>query len=200
MKKIGIFTRITDYNNKDILYIPKAFYDVLKDKADIIMIPFDEHTKLEDKYSILNYVDGVILPGGDDIYNFELKLTKYLYDNDIPTLGVCLGMQTLATYFNGQLGTLSTLNHKSKDKYVHSISINKDSMLYDILKKDSIMVNSRHKDYIIKTDLFVGAKAEDIIEEVEDKTKRFFMGVQWHPENLDDEDNQKLFEYFIKKL
>ena len=35
---------------------------------------------------------------------------------------------------------------------------------------------------------------------VEDKNKKFFVGVQWHPEDLDDENSDKLFNYFINKL
>ena len=62
------------------------------------------------------------------------------------------------------------------------------------------MVNSRHKDYVINTGLSIGATCNGIIEEVEDKNKKFFVGVQWHPEDLDDENSDKLFDYFINKL
>lgn len=37
------------------------------------------------------------------------------------------------------------------------------------------MVNSRHKDYVVSTDLNVGAVCNDIIEEVEDKTKNVLL-------------------------
>lgn len=200
MKKIAIFTRKEVLNNKEILYIPKAVYDKFFKKVLIIVIPFDDNENYINKLSLLDDVNGVILVGGDDIYKFEYDLVKYLYNNDIPTLGICLGMQTMATAINGILGQLNNLEHKSKKKYVHYIDINEDSLLYNIIGKKQILVNSRHKDYVIKTSLTVGATSNGIIEEVEDKNKKFFIGVQWHPENLDDENTHKLFDYFINKL
>lgn len=200
MKKIAIFTRKEVLNNKEILYIPKAVYDKFFKKVLIIVIPFDDNENYINKLSLLDDINGVILVGGDDIYKFEYDLVKYLYNNDIPTLGICLGMQTMATAINGILGQLNNLEHKSKKKYVHYIDINEDSLLYNIIGKKQILVNSRHKDYVIKTSLTVGATCNGIIEEVEDKNKKFFVGVQWHPENLDDENTHKLFDYFINKL
>ena len=46
-------------------------------------------------------------------------------------------------------------------------------------------MNSRHHDYIVKTDLDIVAYSFDhIIEAVEDRNKTFFIGVQWHPEDM----------------
>lgn len=55
---------------------------------------------------------------------------------------------------------------------------------------------------IPNTDLDIVAYSEDeIIEAIEDKKKKFFIGVQWHPESLTyDEYSNKLFDFFIKKL
>lgn len=50
------------------------------------------------------------------------------------------------------------------------------------------------------TNLSQVAYSEDgIIEAIEDKTKKFFIGVQWHPETLiNDKSSNKLFDEFIK--
>ena len=32
---------------------------------------------------------------------------------------------------------------------------------------------------------------------IEDLSKKFFLGVEWHPESLNDENTKKLFDYFI---
>ena len=200
MKKIAIFTRSDILNRKEVLFIPKAIYDKLSKKVLITIIPFDDNDNYIEKLPLLENIDGVILVGGDDIYNFEYDLVKYLYNNDIPTLGICLGMQTMATSINGTLGLLNNLEHKNTKEYVHYIDINTSSLLYKIIGKDKIMVNSRHKDYLINTGLSIGATCDGIIEEVEDKNKKFFVGVQWHPEDLDDENSDKLFDYFINKL
>jgi len=38
---------------------------------------------------------------------------------------------------------------------------------------------------------------DNIIEGIEDSNKKFFLGVQWHPESTEDIDNYNLFKYFI---
>lgn len=92
--------------------------------------------------------------------------------------------------------------HDSLNGYVHDVSIKKDSMLYEILGASKIKVNSRHMRCIPYTRLDVVAYSEDgIIEAIEDKEKKFFIGVQWHPESLiDDEYSNKLFSFFVKRL
>ena len=200
MKRVGILTREENLNNKEILYIPKNIYNKLNGKAQVMLIPFTLNDDFNKVKGLIDICDGIILPGGDDIYPLELEVVKYLYKLDKPLLGICLGMQTMGVAFNGKFGHLYTLAHKSKEKYVHNVSINKDSLLYSIICKETIMVNSRHKDYVESTDLTVGAVCDDIIEEVEDKTKKCFIGLQWHPEDLEDENSEKLFNFFINKL
>ena len=103
----------------------------------------------------------------------------------------------MAMAFNGNMGDIN--NHKSDKLYVHSVDINKNSKLYDILKKDKIIVNSRHKSYIINTDLKISGQA-NIIEAIEDNAKDFFIGVQWHPETLMDENSILLFNNFFSSI
>ncbi len=161
-----------------------------------IIVDFNNNPNLEFNKikNIIDLCDGFILQGGSDYYDIDILITKYLYDKNIPTLGICLGMQTMAMTFNGIMGEIS--NHNSKNKYVHEIEINKNSKLYNIIKKNKILVNSRHNSYILNTDLDVSA-TNNIIEAIEDKSKRFFIGVQWHPESIMDENNILLFNSFF---
>ncbi len=200
MKKVGIFTRIDKLNNKEILYIPLNIYKKFFKRVNVILIPFSLDTKFNDIMPLVDMCDGIVLPGGDDIYPLELEVVKYLYEIDKPLLGICLGMQTMGVSINGCLGHLPDLFHKSNKKYVHEIKISRDSFFYKIINKRSILVNSRHKDYIVNTSLFVGATYNNIIEEVEDKSKRCFIGVQWHPEDLEDVNSEKIFDFFINSL
>lgn len=79
----------------------------------------------------------------------------------------------------------------------HKIKIEKDSLLYEIVKKEEIDVVSLHSIVIARTpkSLYLSAKAEDgIIEAVE--YKDFVLGLQFHPEI---EDNKIFFEWLINK-
>lgn len=148
----------------------------------------------------INLCDGIVFPGGDEVNKNDIELIKYLYDNDIPCLGICLGMQEMGYTFNGNFNKVSNYNHLKQDKYAHEVKINKKSKLYEILNKEIIKVNSRHKDYLIDTDLFITG-VSDVIESIEDTNKRFFIGVQWHPESMLDYDlnSNLLVEEFIKQ-
>ncbi|MBQ6840753.1 MAG: gamma-glutamyl-gamma-aminobutyrate hydrolase family protein [Bacilli bacterium] len=201
MKTVGVLTRIDELNNKSIHYIPSDIFYKLKDKANVIIIPFAMQDEFKDIISLVQQCDGIILPGGDDIYSIETELCKYLYENDIPTFGICLGMQTMACAIEGNLGSVGNLNHKSQETYVHDVTLKKDSIIHKIMNKDVINVNSRHKDCVVSTKLNISAySSEGIIEAIEDPNKKFFIGVQWHPENLKDEYSNKLFNYFISML
>ena len=155
---------------------------------------------LEEFIKIANLCDGFILQGGSDYTDLEIEFVKYLYEKDIPTLGICLGMQMMSA-IDGTLEKLNNFNHKSNNLYVHEVFINHDSKLYSILNKDKIFVNSRHIEHITNTFLSVSARSSDnVIEAVEDKNKRFFIGVQWHPESIMDDNSIKLFDSFFDNL
>ena len=164
-----------------------------------IIVDFDNNPNIEFNKikNIIDLCDGFILQGGSDYYDIDILITKYLYENNIPTLGICLGMQTMAMTFNGTIS--ETKNHNSKNKYVHNIKINENSKLFNIIKKNKIFVNSRHNSYIVNTDLDVSA-TNNIIEAIEDKNKKFFIGVQWHPESIMDENSILLFNYFFLSI
>ncbi len=202
MKKVGILMSktVTQMGNDGfILY--KTINDYLL-KNSIISLGFtppviDGKLDYQILKKMLKTFDGVILEGGDDFDKFDLEVTKYLYDNDIPCLGICLGMQMMGCLFKGDM--VDVEGHMSKDNYVHFIYLNKNSKLYKIIKKRKIFVNSRHKSAVVKTDLKVNAYS-DVIEAVSDDNKKFFVGVQWHPESLTDVNSYKLFKAFFEAL
>lgn len=195
MKYIGIIGRI----NNDKITFNKELIDVI-DKYNVMPIgiivnfnnnPSEEFNKIK---GLIDMCDFFILQGGNEIFDIDIYIVKYLYSKNIPTLGICLGMQTMSIAFNGNIGSIK--NHNINNKYAHNILINKNSKLYSIIQKENILVNSRHNDYITNTDLKVSA-TNNIIEAVEDENKLFFIGVQWHPESIYDENNKLLFDFLF---
>lgn len=160
---------------------------------------FDDDAK-KDLEPMLSLCDGFIFQGGDEFYTYDLFIVDYAYKHNIPSLGICLGMQLMSCYKNGTLGRFSTNEHHRLKDYVHPINIKEHSKLFSILNTTECFVNSRHHDYVIKTDLDVVATSKDTIEAVEDRDKNFFIGVQWHPEDMIayDEVMKKLWTVFIK--
>ena len=144
-------------------------------------------------------VDGFILQGGIDYTMDDMRVIDYLYKNNIPTLGICLGMQSMGVYKNGRLCYVK--GHKCDKKYVHEVKIDTNSKLYDIIKKDRVVVNSRHNEALLFTDMHVVAKTLDgVIEGIEDTSKKFFIGLQWHPESLDDVTSKRIFDAFFNSI
>lgn len=195
-KIIGIITRKSvseEGHNISIIY-----KDIEKSIIDNGGIPIGITLTFNYKKQI-DMCDGIILQGGDDFEEYDLDAVKYIYEIDKPVLGICLGMQLMGVLFGGNLIDVS--NHKKTLSYVHSVKINKNSKAYNIFKKDIIKVNSRHKSVVKNTKLKVSGISNDgYIEIVEDTNKKFFIGVQWHPENMIEYDSvqKNLFKYFIK--
>ena len=183
-----------------------------------------------DKHVIVNtleHIDALILSGGGDINPLwageepspklhginqerdlpELLIARLAYNRQIPMLGICRGIQTLATAFGGKvaqdISDVATIKH-SQDAYrsepTHSVIIDEDSSLFDIYKSTKVMVNSFHHQAVAEAgDKFrVIAKSPDgIIEAMESSEFKSILGVQWHPECL--EEGLPLFQWLVNE-
>ncbi|MCD8316783.1 MAG: gamma-glutamyl-gamma-aminobutyrate hydrolase family protein, partial [Eggerthellaceae bacterium] len=85
------------------------------------------------------------------------------------------------------------------DEKAQQVLVEKGTVLSDSIGKSGpIKVNTMHHQAVhrIPKELHPVAWAFDgTTESIEDPTKRFFVGVQWHPEYLDDE--ASLFEALV---
>lgn len=137
----------------------------------------------------------------------ELLAVRLAYNRQIPMLGICRGIQVLVTALDGeveqdiaegmQAGRLTPGGHvllkHSQDadrrEPTHTVIIEKDSALYGIYGTGTLAVNSFHHQSVRKCGarFKVTAVAPDgVIEAIESSEYKSIMGVQWHPEWLED--------------
>ena len=199
--------------------LAEGYYkSVLKAGGIPIIIP-----PLADTDAIINtldIIDGLILSGGGDYDPRyaneepdpklgeineerdlpELFITRLAYNRQIPILGICRGIQTLAMALGGKvkqdITDIATLNHSQKEERnvpTHNVIIEKDSILSQLYKltdnNATLNVNSFHHQAVCDCgDKFrVVAKSEDgIVEAIESREFKSIIGVQWHPECLDE--------------
>ena len=150
---------------------------------------------------------------------YEIALARRASDADLPLLAICRGVQVLNVARGGTLvqdiaselpeagaHTLSAPPHNPVE-FAHPIWVTGGSLLDRLLgerlaQSEELPVNSRHHQALkdIGAGLTVTATAPDgVIEAVEDPSRRFLLGVQWHPENFwRTGEFSALFEGFVK--
>lgn len=154
---------------------------------------------------VVDMCDGILIPGGFKVYEYDRFIYSYAREIDKPILGICAGMQLIARMNNNDVEKNETnLEHFEKDKeYVHDINVVEGTLLKDIVGVDKIKVNSKHRYHVVSSDgLVVAAYSEDgLIEAVYEKDKKFILGVQWHPEGMleYDEAANKILDRFIEE-
>jgi putative glutamine amidotransferase len=149
---------------------------------------------------------------GRDAY--ELELATRAGDANLPLFAICRGIQVLNVARGGTLvqdipsELPDAIPHEVRDTpftIAHDVWVSEGTLLHTLLREridgDACPVNSRHHQAVQKvgSGLVVSATAPDgVIEAVEDPSKRFCVGVQWHPENFyRTGEFRALFEAFI---
>lgn len=140
-------------------------------------------------------------------------LTNALRDA-VPVLGVCRGLQVVNVGLGGTLiqdlpsQSPSEVPHDDsgddRTNRIHPIRFDPGSRLGRIARVPEVGVNSRHHQAIDRpaAGLVVSATAPDgTIEAVEAADGPWLVAVQWHPENLrDDEVSRRLFREFVEAV
>ena len=209
------------------------YQSILKAGGTPFIIPcYDDTDAL---INTLEKLDGILLTGGADINPLflgeepvkelhginprrdrqELLLTRLAADRQIPILGICRGIQTMNAAFGGPLyqdihsqmeGTRIKHSQELDRSYAsHTVTIEKDTLLHNLFKADTIAVNSFHHQAVKEAapGFRVCARATDgVIEAMESTEYKSMLGVQWHPECFilkGDECMMPIFHWLIQE-
>jgi putative glutamine amidotransferase len=140
----------------------------------------------------------------------DIGLAKLARERGIPTLGICLGVQVMNVAAGGTLiqdiesAVDTEIDHASEpsDRHRHDVLIDGATKLGMILGAQELNVNSSHHQAVgrVAEGLRVNSHAPDgIVEGLEDPSHPFYVGVQWHPEDMPDEASAKaIFGAFVE--
>lgn len=140
----------------------------------------------EDFVATLKLCDGILLQGGANSDYYEEFAAKYCFEHDIPLLGICAGYNNMIRGLGGTTKLSAKMHNQFGKERVHKISIDQNSLLYKITGQDSLMVNSIHSYEADELkNLVASSHASDgCVESVENSSKKFYLGVKFHPELL----------------
>jgi putative glutamine amidotransferase len=141
--------------------------------------------------------------------NFELTVTRAALAVGKPVLGICGGEQLLNVVLGGTLiqhipdsvpGALAHEQPNPRDEPGHDVEIVPGTRLAAIVGTARMSVNSAHHQAVrdVGPGIVVNARAPDgVIEGIEDPSRPFCIGVEWHPEFFIDAGDRKLLAAFI---
>ena len=230
MPVIGITGNYEDLTCK----LGRGYYQSVVEAGGVpVIIP-----PVADRHVIINTlqrIDGLILSGGGDYNplwageepspllhginqerdNAELLITRFAYNRQIPILGICRGIQTLAMALGGKvkqdISDIATVKHSQdadRSEPTHSVAVEKDSTLYRIYSEAqqcsmfndqcSMFVNSFHHQAVSDPGIkfrVVATAPDGVIEAMESSEYKPILGVQWHPECM--ESGLPLFQWLV---
>jgi putative glutamine amidotransferase len=174
--------------------------------VDPSMYGEDRHTKVKE-----------IAPGRDEM---ELAYMHAALDRDIPVLAICRGHQLLNVAFGGTLlQHIDSGEHRADYRTEgypsrwHSVKLLPDSRVSRALDATEFHINSRHHQAVRKAELGPGLRAvgfadehgDTLIEAMESAQHSWVVGVQWHPERLEEQQpafhplQRRLFAAFVER-
>ncbi len=168
-------------------------------------------------HPLLGKLDGILFSGGSDIQpvhygedphpmlgkvdqkldELELTMARWALQENVPTLGVCRGMQLMNVALGGtlyqdvQAQVEGSMQHCKRElprhTLIHSICIEEGSKVEEIFGTRELWVNSLHHQAVkeLGKGVHISGRAEDgIAELLEVPGKHFAVAAQGHPEEI----------------
>ena len=193
----------------DVFLLQRTYVEAVQRAGGVaVMFPPDPDV---DPDQLLDLVDGLILAGGRDIdpatYGaerangtddprtdrdaFELALAQRALERDIPLLGICRGMQLMNVARGGTLvqslpehlhrRTLGT--YDGNDHAVHLEAESLAARATGAINHGTLSHHHQGIDRVGEGFRITGwADDDELPEALEDPSRAFALGVQWHPE------------------
>lgn len=205
---IGITTDLAEHANGPRVFAYRTYVEAVRGAGGVpVLLPPGG----ADAAELVGRLDGFVLTGGDDPKTepfgeptdprttpvhadrqaFETALLRALEAArpDAPVLGVCLGMQMMALVAGGRLN-----QHMPETCPTHAEHWERDHAVEPeagfaagapVLRG---VVRSRHRQAVAGPGgMDVIARAPDgVVEAIRDPGRRWYVGVQWHPERTGD--------------
>jgi anthranilate synthase component 2/putative glutamine amidotransferase len=223
---VGITTYVTPakwgYWELDAALVPAQYVEVVERAGGRpLLVPPTE----EGLGETLDAVDGLIFSGGSDLEpetygqephdetqgvvrerdEAELALLSAALERDMPVLAICRGSQVLNVALGGDLiQHLPEVVGDEKHKHTpgvfadHEVELESGTRIAELLGDHAPVKSHHHQGFgRLGEGLVIAGHAEDgTIEAVEDPSRRFALGVLWHPEAGED---LKLFEELVRE-
>jgi putative glutamine amidotransferase len=223
--RIGINCKLVQDGEDTYVKLDRNYVrSVEKAGGEPILMPF--FAGAAETRTYFDRLDGVLFTGGPDVNPCRWKAKKHpkaelMHEDreasdflalrealrrDLPTLCICCGHQELNVALGGSLDQHiydrpGVKGHS--DGETHPVAMTGVTMTRDLVGLPRPNVNSYHHQAIrdLGRGLVVTAESLDgLIEGVESTEHRFVIGVQWHPERMqDDKRQQSLFRALVSE-
>jgi len=219
--RIGITTSLNDGEQR----LDRRYVLAIEQAGGLpLIVPMLETDEAADAFADL--LDGLVVTGGPAVTDGlvgelpdeidETAEARLASDKRVlslfraarrPVLGICYGMQlgnALAggsIYADVQAQLAGSAAHSQKRGGTdHAVAFEPGSHLHRVLAHDSISVNTRHLQAIESpgSGLRIAARAPDGVIEAVESEDGSFLGVQWHPERMN-ETMTPLFRHLVEQ-
>ncbi len=186
-----------------------------------------------DPLDVLDRLGGLVIIGGPDVPperygeprhektqtvaperdKLDFRIIDAARRRNIPTLGICYGIQALNVAYGGTLWQhipaqlpKAVKHHRdwatNEPRQIHWVRIVPGTRLHEIVGVDRLETNSSHhqalKDVPESLVRTAFCESDEMIEAVEDPKLRFMLGIQWHPESLTDRpEHLRIFQALV---